>query len=79
MKVVQLKTPRLAKKVTRMDKIVNEYIRRTAGMCRKDRVKESRPRWYHNVLRKDEDYAGRRATEMEFPGRKRRRQPKRRF
>ena len=62
-----------------MNRIINEYIRRTADMCRKDRAKESKLWWYNHMLRKDEDNAGRRATEMELSGRKRRRQPKKRF
>ena len=46
-----------------MNRIINEYIRRTADMCRKDSAKESKLRWYHNVLKKDENDASRRATE----------------
>ncbi|XP_068219278.1 uncharacterized protein [Palaemon carinicauda] len=42
-----------------------------------DKIKESRLRWYGHVMRRDEQYIGRRVMEMEVP--RRRRKPKQRW
>ena len=66
--------------VTRKDKIRNEYIRSTVkvgwlGM----KMKKGRLRWYGYVMRRDQEYVGRKMMEMELPGKRRRGRPKRRF
>ena len=51
-----------------MDKIRNEYIRRTAQEGRfGEKTREARLRWYGHVLRKDDGYIGRRMLRMELP------------
>ena len=79
MEVADMKMLRIAMGVTRNDKIRNEYIRGTVkvewlGM----KMRESRLRWYGDVMRRDQKYVGRKVMEMELPG-KRKRRPKRRF
>ena len=80
MEVAEIKMLRFAMGVTRKDKIINEYIRGTVkvewlGM----KMREGRLRWYGHVMRRDQEYAGRRMIEMELPGNRRRRRPRRRF
>ena len=71
---------RFAMGVTRKDKIRNENIRSTVkveqlGM----KMREGRLRWYGHVMRRDQEYVGRKMMEMELPGKRRRGRPKRRF
>ena len=42
-------------------------------------MREGRLRWYGHVMRRDQDYVGRKMMEMELPGRRKRGRPKRRF
>ena len=79
MEVAEMKMLRFAMGVTRKDKIRNEYIRNTVkveqlGM----KMREGRLRWYGHVMRRDQEYVGRKMMEKELPG-KRRGRPKRRF
>ena len=58
----------------------NEHIRSTVkveqlGM----KMREGRLRWYGHVMRRDQEYVGRKMMEMELPGKRRRGRPKRRF
>ena len=63
----------------RKGKNKNEYIRGTVKTERLGmKMRESRLRWYGHVLRRDQEYVGRKLTEMELPG-SRRGRPKRRF
>ena len=71
---------RFAIGVTRKDKIRNEYIRSTVnleplGM----KMRKGWLRWYGHVMRRDQEYVGRKMMEMELPGKRRRGRPKRRF
>ena len=80
MKVAEMKMLRFAMGVMRKDKIKNENIRSTVkveqlGM----KMREGRLRWYEHVMRRDQEYVGRKMMEMELPGKRRRGRPKRRF
>ena len=80
MEVAEMKMLRFAMGVTRKDKIRNEYIRGAVkveplGM----KMREGRLRWYGHVMKKDQEYVGRRAIKMELPGKRKRGRPKRRF
>ena len=80
MEVAEMKMLRFAMGVTRKDKIRNEHIRNTIkveqlGM----KMREGRLRWYGHVMRRDQEYVGRKMMEMELPGKRRRGRPKRRF
>ena len=79
MEVTQIKMLWFAMAVTRKYKIRNEHIRSTVsvewlGM----KMREGRLRWYGLVMRRDQEYVGRKMMEMELLG-KRRGRPKRRF
>ena len=79
MEVAEMKMLRFSMGVTRKDKIRNEHIRSIVkvewlGM----KMREGRLRWYGHVMRRDQEYVGRKMMEMELPG-KRRGRPKRRF
>ena len=43
------------------------------------KMREGRLRWYGHVMRRDQEYIGRRIMEMELPGKRKRGRPKRRF
>ena len=43
------------------------------------KMEEGRVRWYGNVMRRDQDYVGRRVIEIELLGKRKRGRPKRRF
>ena len=80
MEVAEMKMLRFAMGVTRKDKIRNENIKSTVkveqlGM----KMREGRLRWYGHVMRRDQEYVGRKMMEMELPGKRRRGRPKRRF
>ena len=80
MEVAEMKMLRFAMGVTRKDKIRNKHIRSTVkveqlGM----KMREGRLRWYGHVMRRDQEYLGRKMMEMELPGKRRRGRPKRIF
>ena len=80
MEVAEMKMLRFAMGVTRKDKARNKYIRSTVkveqlGM----KMREGRLRWYGHVMRRDQEYVGRRVMEMELPEKRKRGRPKRRF
>ena len=80
MEVAEMKMLRFAMGVTRKDKIKNEHIRSTVkveqlGM----KMREGRLRWYEHVMRREQEYVGRKMMEMELAGKRRRGRPKRRF
>ncbi len=56
-----------------MDKIRNEYIRRTAQVGQfVEKTRVARLRWYGHVRRKDDGYIGRKMLRMELPGKRKR-------
>ena len=66
--------------VTRKDKIRNECIRSTVKVGRLGMgMREGRLKWYGHVMRRDQEYVGRKMIEMELPGKRKRGRPKRRF
>ena len=66
--------------VTRKDKIRNEHMRSTIKVERLGmKMREGRLRWYGHVMRRDQEYVGRKMMEMELPEKMRRGRPKRRF
>ena len=80
MEVAEMKMLRFVMGVTRKDKIRNEYIRGTVkveqlGM----KMREGRLRWYGHVMKRDQEYVGRRVIEMELPRKRKRGRPKGRF
>ena len=80
MEVAEMKMLRFAMGVKRKDKIRNEHIWSTVkveqlGM----KMRNGRLRWYGHVMRRDQEYVGRKMMEMELPGKRRRGRPKRRF
>ena len=42
-------------------------------------MQESRLKWYWHVLRREDEYVGKRMMGMDVPGKRRRRRPKRRW
>ena len=80
MEVAEMKILRFAIGVTRKDKIRNEYIRGTVKVERLEiKIREGRLKWYRHVMRRDQEYVGRKMMEMELPGKRKRGRPKRRF
>ena len=75
MEVTEMKMLRFAMGVMR-----NKYIRGTVkvewlGM----KMAEGRLSWYEHVMRRDQEYVGRKVMEMELPGKRKKGRPKRRF
>ena len=80
MEVAEMKMLRFAMRVTRKDKIRNEHIRSTVKVERLEmKMREGRLRWYGHVMRRDQEYVGRKMMEMELPGKRRKGRLKRRF
>ena len=80
MEVAEMKMLRFAMGVTKKDKIRNEYIGSTVKVERLEmKMREGRMRWYGHVIRRDQEYVGRKRMEMELPGKRKRGRPKRRF
>ena len=80
MEVAERKMLRFAMGVTREDKIRNEYIRGTVKVERLEmKMREGRLRWYGHVMRRDQEYVGKKVMEMELPRKRKRGRPKRRF
>ena len=80
MEVAEIKMLRFAMGVTRKDKIRNEHIRSTVKVERLGmKMREGRLRWHGHVMRRDQEYVGRKMMEMELPGKRKRGRPKRRF
>ena len=68
MKVAEMKMLRFSMRLTRKDTIRNEYIRGTSKVGRLGmKIRESM-RWYGHVMRRDQEYVGRSAMEIELPG-----------
>ena len=67
MEVAEMKMLRFAMGVTRKDKIRNKYIRGTVKVeWLVMKMREGRLRWYGHVMRRDQEYAGRKMMEMEL-------------
>ena len=80
MEVAEMKMLRFAMGVTRKDKIRNEHIRSTVNVERLGmKMRKGRLRWYGHVMRRDQEYVGRKMMEMELPGNRKRGRPKRSF
>ena len=80
MEVAEMKMLRFTMGVTRKDKIRNEHIRSTVKVERLGmKMREGRLRWYGHVMRRDQEYVGRKMMEMELPGKRRRGRSKRIF
>ena len=80
MEVAEIKILRFDMGVTRKDKVRNEYIRGTVKVERLGmKMREGRLRWYGHVMRRDQEYVGKKVMEMELPGKRKRRRPKRKF
>ena len=73
MEVAEMKMLRFAMEVTRKNKIRNEYIRGTVKVERlRMKIRDGRLRWYGHVMRRDQEYVGRKMMEMELPGKRKR-------
>ena len=80
MEVAEMKMLKFAMGMTRKDKIRNEYIRGTVKVEQLGiKMREGRLRWYRHVMRRDQEYVGRKMIEMQLPGKRKRGRPKRRF
>ena len=66
--------------VTKLDRIRNERIRGTTKLGEiSKKVQESRLKWYGYLLRREDEYVGKRVMGMEVLGKRRRGRPKRRW
>ena len=60
-----------------IDSNLNERIRGTTKVGEiSKKVQESRLKWYGHVLRREDEYVGKRVMAMEVPGKRRRGRPK---
>ena len=80
MEVAEMEMLRFPMGVTRKGQIRNEYIRSTVKVERLEmKMREGRLRWYGHVIRRNQEYVGRKMMKMELPGKRKRGRPKRRF
>ena len=74
--VAEMRMLRWMSGVTKLDNIRNERIRRTTKVREiSKKVQESRLKWYGHVLRREDEYVGKRVMRM-VPGKRRRGRPK---
>ena len=65
---------------TKLDRIRNERIRGTTKVGEiSKKVQESRLKWYGQILRREDEYIGKRVMAMEVPGKRSRGRPKRKW
>ena len=77
--VAEMRMLRWMSGVTKLDRIGNERIRGTTKVGEiSKKLQESRLKWYGHVLRREDEYLGKRVMAMEVPGNRRGR-PKRRW
>ena len=75
--VAEMRMLRWMRGVTKLDRIRNEIIRGTTKVGEiSKKVQESRLKWYGHVLRREDEYVGKRVMETE---KRRRGRPKRRW
>ena len=75
--VAEMRMLRWMSGVTKMDRIRNERIRGTTKVGEiSKKLQESRLKWYGHVLRREDEYVGKRVMGMEVPGKRRRGRPK---
>ena len=80
MEVAEMKMLRFAIRLTIKDKIRNEYIRGTVKVERLGiKMREGRLRWYGHVMRRKQEYVGRKVMEIEIPGKRKTGRSKRRL
>ena len=80
MEVEQMKMLRFVMGVIRKDKTRNEFISIAVKVERLGmKMREGRLRWNGHVMRRDQEYVGRKMMEMELRGKRKRGRPKRRF
>ena len=73
MEVAEMKMLRFAMRVTRKNKIRNEYIRSTVKVKHLGiKMREGRLRWYGHVMRRDHEYVGRKMMTLVLPGKRKR-------
>ena len=78
--VAEIKMLRWMCGVTRSDRIGNEKIRGSTKVGEiSKKVQERRMRWYVHVMRRDEEYVGKRKMGIEVQGSRRRKRPKKRW
>ena len=66
--------------VTKLDRIRNEIIRGTTKVGEiSKKVQESRLKWYGHVLKREDEYVGKRVMAMEVPVKRSKGRPKRRW
>ena len=71
---------RMLRWMSGVTRIRNERIRGTTKVGEiSKKVQKSRLKWYGHVLRREDEYVGKRVMAMEVPGERRRGRPKRRW
>ena len=76
--VAEMRMLRCMSRVNKLDRIRNDRIRGTTKVGKyPKKMQESRLKWYGHVLRREEEYVGKRLMVMEVPGKRRRGRPKR--
>ena len=80
MDVVEMRMLRWMTGITRLDRIRNDLVRGTTKVTEvSKKIQEKRLNWFGHVMRRNQEYVGRRMLEMDIPGRRRRGRPKRRW
>ena len=80
LEVAEMRMLRWSLGVTRLDRIRNEVIRNKLKVMEvTKKIQERRLQWYGHVMRRDEEYVGKKVRRIEVPGRRARGRPKKRW
>ncbi|KAL1447841.1 hypothetical protein WDU94_001904 [Cyamophila willieti] len=80
LEVAEMRMLRWSCGVTRMDRIRNEVIRNKTKVTEvTKKIQERRLQWYGHVMRRDDDYVGKKVRRMQVEGRRGRGRPKKKW
>ncbi|XP_068250297.1 uncharacterized protein [Palaemon carinicauda] len=80
MKVAEMTMLRWMARIMRLDKVRDDLVKGPTKVTDgSKKIQEKRLHWFGHVMRRNQEYVGRRMLDMDVPGRRKRGRPKRRW